>query len=162
MLPSWPTCAFPYDGVEFGAEKSLSVVEDELHHHRLDAHLHEGGRAAETRRLDLPRPGGDRRAVKGVRDGNPELQGDDRPPEEIGSPDDRQVFGVHVGGGAEGGQVREMPHEVFQSPVGGKMPCVKLRHPLFFKASHNSLNYIQCHYFCVATFSCNYCFFFPL
>lgn len=49
-----PTCAFPYDGVEFGAEKSLGVVEDELHHHRLDAHLHEGRRAAETRRLNLP------------------------------------------------------------------------------------------------------------
>lgn len=41
-----------------------------------------------------------------------------RSPEEIRSPDDRQVFSVHVGGGAEGGQVGQMSHEVFQSPVG--------------------------------------------
>lgn len=58
-----PTCAFPYDGVEFGAKKSLGVVEYELHHHRLDAHLHEGRRAAKTCRLDLPGPGGSRRSI---------------------------------------------------------------------------------------------------
>ncbi len=51
-----PTCAFPYDGIELGAEESLSVVEDELHHHRLNTHLHEGCRAAKTGRLDLSGP----------------------------------------------------------------------------------------------------------
>lgn len=45
-------------------------------------------------------------------------------PEEIGSPDDSQVFGVHVSGGAEGGQVGQMSHEVFQSPAGGKNLCL--------------------------------------
>lgn len=58
-----PTCAFPYDGVEFGAKKSLGVVEYELHHHRLDSHLHEGRRAAKTCRLDLPGPGGNGRSI---------------------------------------------------------------------------------------------------
>lgn len=51
------TCAFPYDGIKFGAKKSLSVVEYELHHHRLDAHLHERCRAAKTCRLNLSGPG---------------------------------------------------------------------------------------------------------
>lgn len=59
MIPSLfrLTCAFPYDGIKFGAKKSLGVVEYELHHHRLDAHLHERCRAAKTRRLNLPGPG---------------------------------------------------------------------------------------------------------
>ena len=33
LFPFSPTGAFPYDGIEFLAEESLSVVEDELHHH---------------------------------------------------------------------------------------------------------------------------------
>lgn len=32
------------------------MVQDELHHHRLDPHLHEGGRAAEAGGLDLLGP----------------------------------------------------------------------------------------------------------
>ena len=52
-----PTCIVPYHRVEFGAEECLSVVEDELHHHRLDPYLHEGSCPAETGRLDLPGPG---------------------------------------------------------------------------------------------------------
>lgn len=52
-----PTCAFPDDGVELGTEQSLGVVEDELHHHRLDANLHERRRAAEAGRLNLSGPG---------------------------------------------------------------------------------------------------------
>lgn len=51
-----PTCAFPYDGIEFRAEESLSVVEDELHHHWLDTHLHERRCATKTGRLDLSGP----------------------------------------------------------------------------------------------------------
>lgn len=41
-------------------------------------------------------------------------------PEEIRGPDDSQVFGVHVSDGAEGCQVREVSHEVLQSPVEKK------------------------------------------
>lgn len=41
------------------------MVQDELHHHRLDPHLHEGGRAAETRRLDLLGPARDTTSGKG-------------------------------------------------------------------------------------------------
>lgn len=52
-----PTCAFPNDGVQFCTEEGLGVVEYELHHHRLDAHLHERRRAAEAGRLNLPGPG---------------------------------------------------------------------------------------------------------
>ncbi len=48
-----PTCAFPYDGIKFRAEESLSVVEDELHHHGLDTHLHERCCATKAGRLDL-------------------------------------------------------------------------------------------------------------
>lgn len=50
------TCAFPYDGIEFRTEESLSVVEDELNHHRLDPHLHECCRATKTGRFDLSGP----------------------------------------------------------------------------------------------------------
>lgn len=133
-----PTCAFPYDGVEFGAKKSLGVVEYELHHHRLDSHLHEGRRAAKTCRLDLPGPGGNERSITRLTAKNHrhtkklkrqrvqrqrselDTQDDDpeKSPEEIRGPDNSQVFGVHVSGGAEGGQVGEVSHEVFQSPVG--------------------------------------------
>lgn len=52
-----PTRAFPDDGVEFGTEQGLSVVEYELHHHRLDANLHKRRRAAEAGRLNLSGPG---------------------------------------------------------------------------------------------------------
>lgn len=52
-----PTCAFPDDGVEFRTEQGLGVVEDELHHHRLDADLHKRRRAAEAGRLNLSGPG---------------------------------------------------------------------------------------------------------
>lgn len=56
LFISWSTCAFPYDGIKFRAEEGLRVVEDELHHHRLDAHLHERRCAAKTGRLDLSGP----------------------------------------------------------------------------------------------------------
>lgn len=52
-----PTCAFPDDGVQFGTEQSLGVVQYELHHHRLDANLHKRCRAAEAGRLNLSGPG---------------------------------------------------------------------------------------------------------
>ena len=56
LFISWSTCAFPYDGIKFRAEEGLRVVEDELHHHWLDAHLHERRCAAKTGRLDLSGP----------------------------------------------------------------------------------------------------------
>lgn len=63
MQPCCPgeahTCPIADDGAELGAEEHVHVVQDELHHHRLDPHLHEGGRAAEARRLDLLGPAGD-------------------------------------------------------------------------------------------------------
>lgn len=50
------TCPIPDDRAELGAEEHIHVVQDELHHHRLDPYLHEGGRATEARRLDLLGP----------------------------------------------------------------------------------------------------------
>lgn len=50
------TCPITDDRAELGAEEHIHVVQDELHHHRLDPHLHEGGRAAEAGGLDLLGP----------------------------------------------------------------------------------------------------------
>ena len=51
------TCSLPYERAELGAEEDVYVVQYELHHHRLDADLHEGCRAAEAGRLYLLGPG---------------------------------------------------------------------------------------------------------
>lgn len=50
------TASFSYERAEFRAKKNIDVVEDELHHHRLDPNLHEGGRAAEAGGFNLFRP----------------------------------------------------------------------------------------------------------
>lgn len=50
------TCPLPDDRAELGAEQNIHMVQDELHHHRLDPHLHEGGCATEAGRLDLLGP----------------------------------------------------------------------------------------------------------
>lgn len=46
--PVFITCAFTDQSAEFGAEEDINVIEDELHYHWLNAHLHEGRCATEA------------------------------------------------------------------------------------------------------------------
>lgn len=146
FFPFSPTCAFPYDGVEFWAEESLSVVEDEFHHHWLDTHLHECCCATKTGRLNLSGPETQLQykptyftALRPLRhdpvhwhsrhkwnssSNGAKLTvciqlhtGSVNLPEEVRCPDNCQVFSVHVSDRAECGQVGEMSHEELQSPV---------------------------------------------
>lgn len=50
------TCSLPYEWAEFSAEENIHMVENELHHHRLDTDFHEGCCAAEAGRFNLFRP----------------------------------------------------------------------------------------------------------
>ena len=52
-------------------------------------------------------------------------------PEEVRRPDNGQVFSVHVGGGAGGGQVGEVSHEVLQSPVDKERQIFSISSPNF-------------------------------
>lgn len=50
------TSSFSYECAQLSAKKNIDVVEDELHHYRLDPHLHEGCCAAEAGGFNLFRP----------------------------------------------------------------------------------------------------------
>ena len=52
-----PTCPLLDGRADLPTEEDVDVIEDELHHHRLDPHFHEGCGAAEAGRLDLFGPG---------------------------------------------------------------------------------------------------------
>lgn len=120
-----------------GISKELFYMsENKLHHNGLDAHLHEGRGAVEAGRLDVLGSEKKRKERTGYPKG---IQTCSMLwllrvellvfksfsimrcplPEEVGSPDYGQVPHVHVGLGAIGCHMDQMPHQELQGPIRG-------------------------------------------